>query len=373
MKVITTLCTKELLQFWRYKLTVALAFLLPLMTLLIYGFAIRLETKNIPLIIQNYDKTPLSREFIDAFTASNQYNIITPSNTVNTLSSNYIQKSLDTGKAKVGIIIPPDFTKRIYSNKQVNIQVLADGSDVVNSKVIKNGVLAIINNFMITHNLNTNFIKIKAQTRIWFNPGRLESLFIVPGVITVVLGIFPTIISSIAMVREKEESNIIQVYASGISAIELIAGKYTAYLLIALGEALLTITSAILIFGLRIVGNPFIFTVGTLLFISSSVLIGLMIGSFVKDQRSAIQFAGIIQALSAMLFSGFIYPLSNIPYPISLISYIVPSRYYMILIRDAFVRDAGFLGTWYLLAALLIMCLTVFYIAWSFMKKMQFD
>lgn len=373
MKVIKTLCVKELLQFWRYKLTVALAFLLPLMTLLIYGFAIRLETKNIPMIIQNFDKTKLSREFIDSFTASNQFNIINPKNSANNLSPRYIINALESGKAKVGIIIPPDFTRRIYSNKQVNIQVLVDGSDVVNSKVVKNGVLAIINNFISSQNLNQNKLKIKPVTRIWFNPGRKESLFIVPGVITVVLGIFPTILAAIAMVREKEESTITQVYASGLSAIELIGGKFFAYILIATGEAIFTINAGILIFGLRIVGNPIVFITGTALFISCSVLIGIMIGTFVNDQRSAIQFSGIIQALSAMLFSGFIYPLSNIPFPISLISYFVPSRYYMVLIRDAFVRNAGISGTWYLLIMLFMTCLLVLFISWRNMKKMQFD
>lgn len=373
MKVIRTLCIKELLQFWRYKLTVALAFLLPLVTLLIYGFAIRLETKNIPLIIQNFDKTKLSREFIDAFSASNQYKIINSPNKSDNLSPYYVQTALDLGLAKVGIIIPPDFTRNLYSDKNVNIQVLVDGSDVVNAKVIKNGVLAIIKNFMINRNFANQRFKIKPLIRIWFNPGRLESLFIVPGVITVVLGIFPTILSSIAMVREKEENTIIQVYASGLSAVELIGGKFAAYLLIAGGEAVFTISVAMLIFDLKIVGNPIVFILGTLLFISCSVLIGIMIGTFVSDQRSAIQFAGIIQALSAMLFSGFIYPLSNIPFPVSLISYIIPSRYYMVIIRDAFVRNAGFSGTWYLLLAILIMCLAVFFIAFSRIKKMQLE
>jgi len=371
MYQILTQCVKELLQFWRYRLTVALAFLLPLITLLIYGFAIRLETKNIPIIVQDFDKSPLSRAYIDTFVASNQYNLIIPKLKNGNEPRRFVQDALDKGIAKVGMIIPPDFTKQIKDGKNSNVQFIVDGTDVVNSKVVKNGAVAITQYFMISNGLKIPEIKINRKLRIWFNPGRKESLFIVPGVFTVALGIFPAILASIAMVREKEEGNIIQVYASGISAFQFIAGKSLAYLIIAIGEAILTMGIGGIIFGMSIVGDPFSFLVGTVLFLSSSVLFGSMIGALVPDQRSAIQFTGMVQALSVMLFSGFIYPLSNIPFPISLMAYIVPASYYMILIRDAFVRGSGLSATWYILPFLAGICILEFFIAWRLMRKMQ--
>lgn len=371
MYQILTQCKKELLQFWRYGLTVALAFLLPFITLLIYGFAIRLETKNIPLVIQDFEKSPLSRDYIDTFVTSNQFNLIIPKLKNGIEPRNSVQNALDRGIAKAGIIIPPDFSRRIKSGKNSDVQVLVDGSDVVNSKVIKNGVVAITKYFLISRGFQKDKSKIKGQLRIWFNPGRKESLFIVPGVFTVVLGIFPAILTSIAMVREKEEGNIIQVYASGINAFQLIAGKALAYLLIATGEAIFTIGVGMLIFNMSIVGNLISFLLGTLLFLSASVLFGTMIGSFVNDQRSAIQFTGMIQALSVMLFSGFIYPVSNIPFPISLIAHIVPAKFYMILIRDAFVRGSGLGSTWYILPILAFICIFEFVVGWRLMRKMQ--
>ena len=234
MERIIAQAKKELVQFRRYKLNVALAFLLPFITLLIYGFAIRLEAKNIPLIVQNLDRSALSRDYVDRFTASTQFFIINSSIGVENKvfgSEKYIQSALDRGLAKVGMIIPPDFTRRIKQGKTANVQFLVDGTDVVNAKVVQNSIPAITNFFLTSNNLPASDLKVNPQMRIWFNPGRLESLFIVPGVFTVVLALFPAILASLAMVREKEEGNIIQVYASGIKAHEYILGKAFAYLL----------------------------------------------------------------------------------------------------------------------------------------------
>lgn len=375
MKRILAQCNKELLQFWRYGITVALAFLLPLITLFIYGFAIRLEAKNIPIIIQDFDKRPLSRDYIDRFKASKQFNIKHPAlinGKYSDESNLYITKALDTGKAKVGMIIPPDFTRNIKRNKICDVQFIVDGTDVVNAKVIKNSIPAITNFFLSENNLQKTNPPIKSRTRIWFNPGRKESLFIVPGVFAVVLALFPAIIAGIAMAREKEEGTIIQVYASGIEAHELILGKMLAYLIIAIGEAIVLMTIGCFVFKLRLVGSFIIFILGTLVFLATTVMYGVMAGIIADTQRTSIQMTGITMALSVILFSGFIYPLSNVPFPISLLTYIVPSRYFMEIIRSSFVRGGGFSGTWHLILAMLLVFLLEFYIAWRKMRKMQF-
>ena len=376
MKRILTQCYKELLQFWRFRLTVALAFLLPLITLFIYGFAVRLESKNIPLVVQDFDKSPLSRDYIDRFKASNQFNLKHPrliNGKYNDESNLYISKALDAGIAKVGMIIPPDFTRKIKENKTSEVQFLVDGTDVVNAKVVKNSIPAITNFFLVENDLLAQNPQIISDIRIWFNPGRRESLFIVPGVFTVVLALFPAIIAAIAMAREKENGTIIQVYASGIKAPEFILGKVLAYLIIAIGEAIITMTIGALVFGLYLKGSLFIFIMGTLVFLATTVMFGVMSGALADTQRTAIQMTGISMALSVILFSGFIYPLSNVPFPVSLLSYIVPSRYYMEIIRSSFVRGGGFGATWYLIPQIVMVFLLEFFIAWRKLRKMRFS
>lgn len=374
MERILAQCKKELLQFWRFPLTVALAFLLPFITLLIYGFAIRLEAKDIPLAVQDFDRSPLSRDYIDRFTASKQFTIINlRSFNHKTVfnSTEYIQSILDRGIAKVGMIIPPDFTRKIKENKTVDVQFLIDGTDVVNAKVIQNSIPAITNFFLVSNGLSSGNQKINPEIRVWFNPGRLESLFIVPGVFTIVLALFPAILAAIAMVREKEDGNIIQVYASSISAQEYILGKGLAYLLVALGETIFTVVLGMLIFGLGFAGNPIVFFIGTPIFLATNILYGLMVGAFTDSQRSAIQLVGTTQALTVILFSGFIYPVSNIPFPISLLVYVVPAMYYMEIMRDTFVRGSGFSGTWHLVLPIVLMGLLEFVVAWRKTRKMQ--
>ncbi len=363
MQKILAQCKKELLQFSRYKTTVLLAILLPFMTLVVFGYAIRLEAKNVPIIIQDFDKTPLSREYIDRFAVSNLFRLVN--------SSKSIQEALDMGTAKVAMIIPPHFSRNIKDGKSSEVQFLLDGTDVVNAKIIKGGIFG-VTEFFISHNkLRISSPSIIPRIRIWFNPGRKEALFIVPGVFTLVLTLYPALLASIAMAREKEEGNIIQVYASGISATELILGKLLAYLIVAIGQTLFTLTLGIIIFKLNFIGDISLFIIGTLIFLINSVLFGLLAGAVSTTQASAIQIAGTTMAMAIILLSGFIYPVSNIPFPLSLLSYIIPGRYYIELSRDSFVRGSGWTGCWYIPLILLILALLQFLIIWNKTKKMQ--
>lgn len=373
MEQIFAQCKKELIQFRRYYITVMLAIFLPVLTLIIFGSALRLETKNVPLVVQDFDKTALSRDYIDRFTASNQYTLVHPSYFSKSYDESHksIQKSIDSGVAKVVMIIPPDFSRIIKSNRTCNVQFLIDGTDVVNAKVLKNSILGITEFFLSSRKLIVENSRIIPKVRIWFNPGRREALFILPGVFTLVLALYPGILASIAMVREKEDGNILQVYASDISAVNLLLGKVFAYLIVALGQTIMTMVLGMLIFKLSFVGDFSLFFVGTVIFLFSSVIFGIMVGIFADSQASAIQLVGTGNALSIMALSGFIYPVSNIPFPVNLVSYIVPAQYYIHITRDSFVRGAGWVGCWHYVLILIFLASLQFFIAFSRLKRMQ--
>lgn len=374
MNRILTQCRKELLQFRRDRLTTALAFVLPFLTLLIYGFAIRLETKDIHLVIKDYDQSKLSRRYVEQIKASLQLVAAEPPLLPRPNKHGWeptVEDALDEGTAKAGVIIPPDFSRRIKQGKTAEVQVLVDGADVVNARIIKDDIFAITTAYLSATRLQNNPQRLAGRIRIWFNPGRRESLFIVPGVFTVTLALFPAILSAIAMVREKEEGNILQVYASSITAHELLLGKALAYLCIAIVEAVFVIGMGILIFKVRFVGNPTPFLVGAPVFLFSTVMFGIMVGTRIDSQSSAIQIVGSIKAMTAILLSGFIYPLNNIPFPISLISYIIPARYFMEMVRNTFVRGAGWENSWYLIVMLAVLGGLEFLFAWRAMRKMQ--
>ncbi|MEH2106144.1 ABC transporter permease [Nostoc sp.] len=365
MQKIIAQCQKELAQFRRDRLTLALAFLLPTIALLIYGFALRLESSNIPLIVQDFDRTNLSSIYIERLYATNQF---VPTQWT---QADSVSNAIDRGIAKAAVIIPPKFSRDIQDRKSTTVQILIDATDVNNARVIRNGIQNVTNFFIQEQGLVTSTNIIKPQIRLWFNPGRLESLFFVPGVYGVVLWIYPSLLTAIAMVREKERGTIIQAYASNISAVEFLLGKGLAYLLIAITEAVLVMVIASLIFKISLVGDIINLSLGTLLFLIDSVLFGLLLGTRSSDQNSAVQGVTLIGFVTSLMLSGFIYPLSNIPFPISLVPNIIPARYYMEITRDAFVRGIGWRGTWFNLLMLAIFGLILFRICHNMLKKMQ--
>lgn len=366
-------CKKELTQFWRYQATVMLAIMLPFVTLLIFGSAIRLETKNVPLVVQDMDKSPLSREYIDRFIASNQYSLVHPvyNDRAGLESNASIRHAMDSSKAKIAMIIPPNFSRLVKDKRPSEVQFIIDGSDVVNSNVLKNGVLAITDFFQRENGLSFTKSKINPHARIWFNPGRREELFILPGVFTLILALYPGILSSIAMVREKEDGNISQVYASGVPASKFILGKLLAYIIVGIGQAAMTVGLGCLIFKLWLVGDVLVFIISSLIFLAVSVMFGIMGGTFSDNQASAIQIVGTTNALSIISLSGFIYPVTNIPFPAQLVSYIVPAQYFIQIMRDCFVRGTGWTGTWHFIIILALFGLAEYFITLNRIKRMQ--
>ena len=363
MNRILSQCTKELAQFRRDRLTLALAFLLPLLSLLIFGFAIRLEAKDIPLVLQDFDRSTLSGHYSERLFATN---LFTP-----VAWQGDPEKALDLGLAKAAVIIPPDFSRRVTADKQTDVQVLVDGTDANNARVIKNSIKATTQSFLQAENLAPKNPPILTHTRLWFNPGRAESLSIVPGVFAVVLWIFPSLLAAIAMVREKEKGTILQVYASDLSAKELILGKVLAYEIIGLGMALVVIGLGSVIFQLHFAGNPTPLLLGTPLYVGVSVMFGTMLGARAGDQNSAVQGVSLVGFLTSLLLSGFIYPVSNIPFPLSLISSIVPARYFILITRDAYARGVGWVGVWFSFVMISVVGLLLFNVAHKALSPMQ--
>ncbi|PZV10575.1 MAG: ABC transporter permease [Leptolyngbya sp.] len=363
MKRIVSQCIKELAQFRRDRLTLALAFVLPLMTLLIFGFAIRLEAKDIPLVVQDFDRSNLSQRYTERLFTTNQF-----------IPVNWqgdAEKALDRSLARAVVIIPPDFSRRIQDNKISDVQVLVDGTDANNARVIKNSIKATTQSFLQSENLVPSTAPVTTETRLWFNPGRKESLYIVPGVYAVVLWIFPSLLAAIAMVREKEKGTILQVYASDLSAEELVLGKSLAYLAVGLLMATLIMGLGAIIFQLRFAGDPTPLLVGTPLYVGTSVMFGTMLGARTDNQNSAVQGVALVGFLTALLLSGFIYPLSNIPFPLSLVSNVVPARYFIEITRDAYVRGVGWSGVWFSLVMIGVIGMLLFNVARKALSRMQ--
>lgn len=365
MRRILAQARKELAQLQRDRLTLALAIVLPILTLFIFGFAIRLESKDLPIVVQDLDISPRSRAYIEQIFATNQFKPVPWSD------GRSPQAALDQGMARAVVIIPPDFDRQLTAGHSITVQVLIDGTDANNARFVQNAIRATTNAYLRSSGLLARPPTIQPDVRLWFNPGRKESLYIVPGVFGVILWIFPSLLAAIAMVREKERGTIVQVYASSLSAEELLLGKGLAYLGVGLVQAVGVITLGALIFQIRFANEPSSFLVGTVIFLAAAVMFGQFVGVRANTQNAAVQGVATIGFLTALLLSGFIYPLSNIPFPLSLISNIIPARYYIALSRDAFVRGTGWPGVWWMVLMIALLGFLLFNVARRLLRRMQ--
>jgi ABC-2 type transport system permease protein len=355
---------KELAQFRRDKLTVALAFGLPVLALFLYGFATRLESKDIRVSVQNFDNGALSREYIDAIFSTDQLILAR-------WSGKDAMGPLDLGLAKATLVIPPEFSRHLKQGLPAPVEVIIDATDVNNARVIKNSVLATTRFFCRTHHLGVDPNLLNAQVRLWFNPGRKEAQYVAPGAVAVILWIFPCLLAALAMSRENEQGTMLQLYTSSLTSIELILGKALAYVFIGMLVSVLLIVLSMLLFDIKFVGDVPIFIFSLLLYETCATGFGLLVGAKAPNQSVAVQMVATAGFTTALLLSGFIYPLRNITYPLSLLSNIVPARYFVESCRDVFVRGADARSQLFIPAALLFFACFLLFRAAGMLKKMQ--
>ena len=366
MRRVFSQCRKELAQFRRDRISVGLAFLLPVITLFLFGFGTRLEVKDLSVAIINFDGGKASRDYIERIFATQQ---LIPSSFQGTNPF----EPLDRGKARASIVIPSDFSADLARGKPIDVQALVDATDVNNARVVKNILVGANQFFLTTRGLIEMNQQLVPEIRLWFNPGRDEALYIVPGTIAFVMWIFPSLLSSISVSREKEQGTILQISASSMTPKEFIGGKLFAYILVGLLESIVVILVCWLVFGLSIKGSAPMFFLNLLLFLASSVNFGLVAGSRANNQTAGVQIVATLGFTTALLLSGFIYPVRNIIYPLSLISNIVPARYFIEGCRDAFVRGTEWNSHLYIPLALIIANIVLFRISTKLISKMQLE
>lgn len=366
MKRILIQCKRELLLFIRDHMTVFMAFVLPCISLILVGFAIRLEAKEMPLVVQNFDIGSASRELVDRIFANNQVIRAKWS------GGDPSKRALDAGTARMAITIPPDFSRRLDSGEPATFSVLIDGTDVNNARVLKNGLLGTLQALQKIYDPQHSDIVVP-DIRIWFNPGRKEALYIVPGAFGYMLWIYPGLLATLSTSRERELGTILQIYSSSITAFEFLAGKFLAFTVVGCAQAAILYLVCLTVFHAGVVADWSSFLAGSVAFLLSSVGFGIMAGTFARTQVVAVQICGTTGATFSLLFSGYVVPLKEVVFPFSLISYVVPLKYYIILARDAFVRGAGFGHTFQYVLILCVFVAVFFGAAWWHIHDMNLE
>ncbi|HKP85325.1 MAG TPA: ABC transporter permease [Blastocatellia bacterium] len=369
MKRIVAQARKELTQIFRDRLTVALALVLPLILMVVYGKAISFSVTGVAIVVEDYDNSPRSREYVEAIAASLTFRIIRLPERMTT------EEALLSETARAVVIIPQDFGRDLSRGRQTEAQWLIDATDTNTANILRGNAAAITEAFMAQSGAGGSAPEpaVKAEARLWFNPGRENDQYIGPGVVAVVLALFPPLLAALAMSRETEQKTILQVYVSSISAREYIQGKTLAFFIVALAEWVLVVAFGMVMFGLRFAGDPMPFLAGTVLYLFCNVAFGVMAGAAIHNQAATIQAVATVCFVLSFLLSGFIYPLSNVPAGIRWVASVVPARYFIEITRDTFLRGSSWAGVWHAHVALGLLGLFFLSVAWLKTRRMQVE
>lgn len=357
---------KELSQLGRDRLTLTMALGLPLVLLLLFSFSTSLDVNRLNLAIQDLDNTRWSREYSATFERTNQFYIVAQGPAVD------VPQLLDQGRIAAGLIIPPDFSRNLQRRgREAEAQVLIDGTDANTANIIRSYAAAITNSFAQNLQPRASPSPVELQTRLWFNPGLKTLQYVGPGAIAITITLFPALLAGLATAKEREQSTILQVYASSLTGAEYLLGKATAYWLVGMAEVLLVNLEAWAFLGLRFAGDPTPVLLGSALYIACGVLWGIFLGSGSPTQSGVIQAVSFTAFLLSLQFSGYVYPVSNIPVPLRWLSNLVPARHYIIITRDAFTRGVGWVSVWGAVLALVALSSLFFFLAWRKLRQMQ--
>ncbi len=365
MRRIIAQARKELTQLFRDRLALGLALVLPVGLTALLGTSISLTVTDIPIVIQDLDQTLLSRRYADAFRASLTFRVVSlpPATSPETM--------LGLARVRAAVIIPEHFTRELRRGRPAEAQVLVDATDSNTAKLIRGSAAQITRAFALQLGQAQSTPAIQTATRLWFNPGREPRKFYGPGFLVLGLSIFPTVLAALAMSREGEQKTILQVYVSSISAHEFLLGKILAGMAIGLTQCLLAVGLMFTLFGLRFAGDPTPLVAGSVLFVFCMAAFGSLVGAAIPNQAAAVQAVALGGFLLAFLLSGLIFPLENIPDSLRWISNLVQARYYVLVVRDAFLQGGGWPAVWWAVLAIGAIGLVFYGLAWRAMRAMQ--
>ncbi len=331
---------KEFLQMKRDRMTLALVFMIPLVQLLLFGYAIQTEVKNIPTVVFDQSLSADSRDVLNSFSASGYFAIKYTAN-----SYQAVTQQIDSGAAQVGIVFPPDFARQLARGKSASVQVIVDASDnmVANQAIaIANSIGLIKSQQILTQRMNmSSYPPYDIRVRPWYNPDGITAYYMVPAILGIIVTMTMVIITAVAIVRERERGTLEQLIVTPIKPLELMIGKILPYIVLGYLQITVALLVGVLIFHVPIRGSLLQLYLLTLFFITASLGLGLMISNIAKNQMQAFQMSFFVM-LPSILLSGFMFPRLAMPKFIYYLSYVIPLTYYLDIIRGIILKGIGY-------------------------------
>ncbi len=335
---------KEFTQIWRDPRTLALIVIMPIMQLLLMGYAATTNVRNVPMVVFDQDRSRESRALLEAFLAADYFKV-----NQNTTSLDDLLDAIHKGDSRVGLIIPPEFGSLLTRGESTRIALVLDGSDPTSASSSLSAA-QLISQEHATHilverlertvpNMTLNS-PIEMRTQVWYNPDMISAYYMVPGVIGMILYAIASILTATAIVRERERGTIEQLIVTPIRSWELVIGKLLPYVLLTLMNTIEVLALGSLLFGVPIKGDLTTILLLSSLFLLTGLGIGLVMSTIANTQQEAM-LASFMTILPAIYLSGFFFPLEAMPKVLQWISHITPLRYYLIIIRSVMIKGVG--------------------------------
>ncbi len=340
---------KEFRQILRDRRTLMILLVFPAFVLVLFGYALSFDIRNIALAVDDRDGTPESRELVSAFVNSGYFNFVASAH-----APAEIDRLMDANRARAVLVISEGFARRVRSGESAEVQVLINGDNANTATTVLGYASTILRSVSAQYRLAPIQMPVEVEPRIWYNPELRSSLFLVPGLIAYIAMLTAMVATALSVVREKEHGTMEQVRMAPISTGQFVVGKTVPYLAISLVSSVLIVLVSGAMFGLPMRGSWWLLLLTLTLFLMGALGTGLLVSTIANTQEVAFQMALLLAFLPTFLLSGFIFPISNMPAFIQVITHIIPARYFLVALRGIVLKGLGVPVIWPQLAALAI-------------------
>jgi ABC-2 type transport system permease protein len=362
----SAMARKELLHIVRDPRSLMAALTQPVMVLLLFGYALSLDVDRIPTMIYDADRSAVSQNLVREFRGSKYFQIVDEVD-----SYKPIERAMDQRRILVGVAIPYDYSRNLLAGKEAPVQILLDGADSNTASIAMGYAEGLVQAYAGHAREDAQSMRagsvlrppVDASVRVWYNPDLLSRNFIVPGLIGVITMIIAALLTSLTIAREWENGTMEQLLSTPVRPIEMALGKLSAHFLLGLADMLIALFVGVVIFGVPLKGSWVLLLFSACVFLYGALAWGLYISAMFRNQLAAYQMGTLTSFLPAFLLSGFIYPLSNMPWIIRVISFIIPARYFIDMTKGIFLKGTGLRLLWFDLLLLIVYAVGISFLA----------
>jgi ABC-2 type transport system permease protein len=335
---------KEFIHVLRDPRSLGMAIAIPMLLLMLYGYALTLDVDNVPLVVWDQSQSPASREYISRFDGSRYFS-------VRGYARNYreVTEAIDSGQALVALVIPREFADRIESGRAASVQLIVDGSDANTATLAANYADAATLAYAQQIGLEqiqrqggrATRLPLEFRPRVWFNADLESRNYIIPGLIAVIMMVIAAMLTSLTVAREWERGTMEQLISTPVKGRELILGKLLPYFSIGFVDVLLAVLMGEFLFRVPLRGSVALLFIFAAIFLAGAMSLGLLISIVTKSQLLANQLSMVMTFVPSLLLSGFVFAIANMPQPLQAITYVIPARYFVALLKGIYLKGVG--------------------------------